>query len=115
LRLAVVVDLHRCAHDPLVDARGIRGLQQGQGVLGEAAPAIARSGVQELGADPVVEADAARDGAARMSSVFGLKARPQSAMVAPFNFGPKCRRSLVTSTSFCRLLVASTACRISAR
>ena len=35
--------------------------QQGQSVLREAASAVAGAGVEEFGADPVVEADAARD------------------------------------------------------
>ena len=45
----------------LLDPGLVGGLQQRQRVLGEAAAAIARPGVQELGPDAVVEADAARD------------------------------------------------------
>ena len=39
----------------------LRGLHQRQRVLGKARAAIARPGMQELRADAVVEADAARD------------------------------------------------------
>ena len=61
LRLAVVVDLDRRAHDPLIDAGLVGGLQQRQRVLGKAAAAIAGAGVQELGPDAIVEADPAGD------------------------------------------------------
>ena len=50
--------------DRLDDAAGraevVRRLQQRHGVLGEAGAAVARAGVEELAADAVVEADAAR-------------------------------------------------------
>ena len=59
--LALVV--HR--HDGLDDAQWrlviLPGLDQGERVLGKARPAEAGTGVQELGADPIVEADAARN------------------------------------------------------
>ena len=50
-------------------------------------------------------------GASRMSSVRGLNARPQTAMVLPFS-EPKWRCILVTSSCFCAALTCSTASRI---
>ena len=51
-------------------------------------------------------------GASRMSSVRGLNARPQTAIVRPFS-EPKCRSIRPASTDFCRSFTRSTACRIS--
>ena len=51
-------------------------------------------------------------GASRMSSVLGLKASPQIAIVLPFNLPPKCREILLTSTRFCSWFTVSTAFRI---
>ena len=59
--LALVVDRDRGADDALVDPGRLGGLEQRQRVLGKAAPAIAGTGVEEFGADAVVEADSARD------------------------------------------------------
>ena len=51
-------------------------------------------------------------GASRMSSVFGLNARPHTAMVLPFSELPKCASIFFTSTRFWYSLTASTAFRI---
>ena len=51
-------------------------------------------------------------GASRMSSVRGLNASPQTAIVFPFTELPKCAASSSTSRSFCASLTASTAFRI---
>ena len=53
--------------------------------------------------------------ASRMSSVLGLKARPQTAMVRSSRSPPKWVSSFSNSLFFWRSLTASTACRISAR
>ena len=47
-------------------------------------------------------------GASRMSSVRGLNARPQTAIVLPFR-SPKCCCIFATSRAFCRSFTASTA------
>src|ERR1051325_3868957 len=52
------------------------------------------------------------DGASRMSSVFGLKASPQTATILPFSDPPKCVSIFFTSTRFWYSLTASTALRI---
>ena len=46
----------------------VGGLEQRQRVLGETRSAVARAGVEELAADAVVEADAARENAATLSA-----------------------------------------------
>ena len=61
LLLAIVVDLDRRPHDPLGDPDRVGRLEERERVLGKAAPAVAGPSVQELRADAVVEADAARD------------------------------------------------------
>ena len=50
-----------------------------------------------------------RDGASRMSSVFGLNASPQSAIVRPARSAPSRATILSTSTCFCASLTSSTA------
>ncbi len=46
-------------------------------------------------------------GASRMSSVLGLKARPQTPTVSPCS-EPKCLRAFSTSVRFCRSFTRST-------
>ena len=58
--LALVVDGDGGLDQPQRAAVVLRGLDQRQRVLGEARAAIAGAGMEELGADAVVEADAAR-------------------------------------------------------
>ena len=51
-----------------------------------------------------------RLGASRMSSVLGLKARPQTAKLRSLRSRPKRSKTLSTSTTFCASLTESTAC-----
>ncbi len=50
-----------------------------------------------------------RLGASRMSSVFGLNAKPQSAKVRPATLPPKCARMRRNSTCFWSAFTACTA------